>query len=448
MKVKEIEEIFAFLWEKQDNLFDNFFSKSTQKLDFSSDGRSINDTSKFLNFIEHFIDVFQKNYSSFYHNPKYKIIQKERYQNFNNQHLDKNSLNWILRNLDKLTFDTTLKNHPDSISIGSHHGYLNKIVSTDKIQSLDIYENQIILGSFAILLDRLNRLKKEITSNIGGVKTNLSNDIVDFKDLKKIPFIRLFNDSQSLENRLKKLYSKYLFIFKDVNINRTKPKLTQIFASYNHYQNVFKVIKILNYYKFNLDGYFRLLNITKLSKLYEIYNLHKIVGIIEESLPTSFNKLTTTIGPKDGFLDKFVFMNQSGKKSVSIYYEIKYWNHVTDEINLVRIDNAKGNYFCPDYVVKIKNDINYKYLILDAKYSRYQTVKNKHLNDCIQKYIVKTGIFGEPYRKVDSLTLLAPIKSQHDLIDNEDFRPSINIIPSKPFNEKYLESFLKRYLKV
>ena len=74
--------------------------------------------------------------------------------------------------------------------------------------SFDNYENQIILGSFQLILDKIRRLKKQISSNIDIKSENKDLYYADFKDLKKVQFLKLFNDSSLLEKKIIKLEKK------------------------------------------------------------------------------------------------------------------------------------------------------------------------------------------------------------------------------------------------
>ena len=135
------------------------------------------------------------------------------------------------------------------------------------------------------------------------------------------------------------------------------------------------------------------------------------------------------------------------KFNVNFYYEPSYYDKKLVEVDLIRINNDKGTYYKPDFLLEFvfpnKNKI---YCVLDAKYSQQGTVR-KRLNDCIYKYILNTGIYQSPYRKIDYLFTLAPIDKKFDYIMNDSYYPQIGIIPAKPSNTIDIQNTISRLIK-
>src|SRR5690606_17638481 len=69
LTVNEIEDIMIFLWENEERVFNNFFSKSTLSSKISNSGAEFSLTSKFLNFANHFADIFSDLYPTFVRHP-------------------------------------------------------------------------------------------------------------------------------------------------------------------------------------------------------------------------------------------------------------------------------------------------------------------------------------------------------------------------------------------
>ncbi len=440
LKLSEIEDIFTFLWEREDKLFNIFFSKSTYNLDFKKNGFELGQTSKLISFIETFIYSFEKLYYSFQSLPHTILRQQKSISKYEPNKVTSESANWIIANLDEVFLDSSLKGHIDAIQIENMFGLIDNIEISAYINSFDNYENQIILGSFKLILDKIKKLKNQISFNINiDSKNNHNYQLADFKDLKKIPFIKLFKDSLSLEKRIEKLYYKYQSLFRFTTPNIEKPKLTSVFSQKFHYRKAYELIRRIRNYNFDLSGEFKLLNISKLSKLYEVYNLYIIIDAIKSKLRMDLFKYESYSNRGDEIIENLYFYNNSYK--ISILYEHKYSSSPNNLTNLLRID--KG-YYNPDFVVEIENkaDSSKKYYIFDSKYSKINTIKANYLFDTIKKYILNTALQYESNKKINSLYLLTPSDYGENIVNSSFFDPKIAILPSKPQKENKVKEII------
>jgi len=444
-KLSEIEEILMFLWLSENKIFENFFSKSTLKTKISSDGSDYGLTSKFLTFSNYFYETFSKLYNIFKNLPHTVLRKKIETVDYSPEQVSSHSLEWLINNLDSVCFDQKFQGHPDSITIDNKYGLVERLETDKNIQSFSVYENEIILGAFKNIINQLKQLKREISLNINLTENYGNREYADFRDLKKIPYIKLFNDSNSIEERLCALFSKYIAIFKDSKSRIEKPRVTNIFANSPHYLAAYQLIRESFDFKFNFNGELNLLNIRKLSQLYEAYNLHQIILDFKEKLNLeSFFKITTNTNRVDGILEYVSFQHE--EISIEIFYELKYPNNNIS--NHIRIDNSYGTYYIPDYIIqfKDKNKIIYS-IILDSKYSKYYTLKGKHLPDCMYKYIINTGIRDDRYKKIDDLILIYPGIEEESILSNPDYSPRILLLPSKPKFENSLKNYINQIIE-
>lgn len=444
LKLSEIEDIFTYLWSKEDRLFNIFFSRSTYELDFKKNGIDLSNTSKLISFIERFILTFDQLYPLFLNTPHTVLRKKQSKEIYDSSKVSPDSLEWVLSNLDEVNFDESLKGHYNSIKINNKFGVIDHLFSIENVDSFNNYENQIILGSFICVLKKINNLKSEIKSNIN-IQPSKDDKYADFKDLKKIPFIKLFEDSSSLEKKVIKLYNKYSRLFKDTKPRVEKPLITTVFAQKNHYRKSFSLIKNLYNYKFDLFGEFKLLNISKLSRLYEAYNLFVIIDAIKQNLKLELFNIEATSNRNDELVERIVLKNNDIR--IKFLYEHKYFSDSikSQETQLRRIDISKGNFYHPDFIIEIFNSVNNvkKYFILDAKYSKFQTVKGLHLPSLMFKYILNTGISEESNSKISSLVLLFPNDNGQKIIKSNFYEPNIELIASKPNNEIEINEYIR-----
>lgn len=448
LKLSEIEDIFNYLWQKENRLLNIFFSRSSYKLDFKKNGFELEETSKILLFLETFIKVLNQLYFSFEKLPHTVLRTSKKTIRYDSQKITPDSLFSILNNLDDINFDASFKGHYNSIKINNRHGLISNIDINDNVNSFDNYENQIILGAFCIILKKLTNLKKRINANLD-LSSDNEDQYADFKDLKKIPFIKLFLDTTSLEKRTIKLYNKYKKLFVNVTPRLERPFPTSVFANRIHYKKVFELIKNLNEYTFDLRGEFNLLNINKLSHLYEVYCLYIIVDTIQNNIKSGLFNIEQTSSRVDDIIDRLKLENDD--YIINLFYELKYYGSSEEKQStlLRRIDTRNGRHYNPDFILEIRNKKQeiIKYYVLDAKYSKKYTVRCNHLPYLINKYILGTGIANNPNKKINSLSLIFPGESGENVVQSDYFEPTINLISSRPKSEKELKDYIEFILR-
>ncbi|MEO3403240.1 hypothetical protein AAFN85_05025 [Mucilaginibacter sp. CAU 1740] len=434
-KLSEIEDILLFLWQSENKIFDNFFSKSTLKSNVNKNGSDFGLTSKFLVFANHFHDSLKRLLPFFVSNPHTVLRKYTEKTDYLPENVTARTVDWLLTNLDAVKFDRTLSNFPGAIKIEQSYGYVDKIETESNNRSYDVYENQIILGAFVNILSQLKALKQEIAGNVN-LNQSLDSDFADFRDLRKIPYLKLFEDSKSIEKKLIRLFTNYKTAFKHSNYKNEKPIVTPVFKSKIHYQLAFKLTKNLRDLKFDFNGELQLLNIKKLSHLYEVYNLHHIVSCFSNKLNLEYFNVNAESSRIDGIMSKISY--SSTLVDINIFYELKYPN-LEGSTKLIRLDNG---YYKPDFIIEILKKNDSRYFILDSKYSFEHTTIDKHLPACIYKYLLNTGIKNEEYKKPNHIVLLYPGESDYTHVEHEFYSPTIKCIVSKPKYEANLISLI------
>ncbi|MFC2272564.1 MAG: hypothetical protein ACFNJN_09790, partial [Capnocytophaga ochracea] len=64
-----------------------------------------------------------------------------------------------------------------------------------------------------------------------------------------------------------------------------------------------------------------------------------------------------------------------------------------------------------------------------------------------KKYIARTGISGDRYKKINGLFALFPDEEGEKIVDDTFFEPQIALIASKPSVESELKTYIQRILK-
>jgi hypothetical protein len=434
LKVPELEEILLYLWNQDPIIFDNFFSKSTLKSRLDKENENLDYSSKFVNIFEDYFNFFKNSFFNFKSLPHNVLRTKNIIKDYELADISNNSIDWLINNLDELHMDYSHRNAENSIQINNNYGLVEKILTEEKISDFNIYENQIILGSFDYVVLEIAKIKNKIKSYLSN-KQYYEKDFYSINEFKIIPFLKVKDDLEKIESKIKSLQRKYKDVFVKTNSKNTFPKLTPVFSNKRHYTEAYNKIKLIRNIKLNIDGQLNLLNVKKLSTLYERFNLFILINSIKAKNPISFKFENPKL--EENTFQEFYFQFQNYK--LSIYYD-NYIGNLENKIGLQRI--SKG-YYKPDYIIKIESQNNIYFYILDSKYSSENTVKNKHLLKCIKAYILDIGITNLISTKVEELILIYPGDNEEIFFGNNIFKPKISILPSKVKNNN-LKEFIER----
>ena len=451
MELREIEGIILYLFEKNNGVFNKFISKSSFTGETVFDGKDYIYSSKYLKLIYQTVEMFDQLFGHFKSLPHSSLRKKYVLADYSSQTADSKSIEWLFQNLDAISFDFLNRNLPDAVDIYKNYGIIEKIGSEENIISYSTYENEIILGFFQhiqlIVSEIKNILFLKLTDN--AIDDGIENsEFTDFRDLKKIPFLKFLKDLELIEDRLMKLSLRYLHLFTGVKSRNEMPRLTAIFHKSKHYQKAFEQIILFRNSQYDLSGELQLLNVRKLSELYELYNLHIIIDTLCVETQDVDTK-DSIIYENNPAISKITLTKKRTNKKICFYYQPSI-NNAGKKIDLITIGNSKliDKQCCPDFVIEVSVGNQIRYCILDAKYSKINTVKNQHMTSCIKKYIIDIGIKNRPYQKPDYLILLHPDSEDQEvgLIYNKDYHPQIQTIISKPGYTTSMKSIINEFI--
>ena len=283
LKKDDAEGMLMYLWKKDRRLYDIFLSKSSITASNVQE-TEINITSKFINYANSFYDKMLEYSASFKSLPYYVLRPRSELSNYSANLIDADSIPWILENLDAVSFSPEFRYDPDAIDFNGTYGVIDQVFVNKQVYCYNTYENNIILGGFLRLINKLSSLKKEISNNIDVTKKYSDDNYVDFRDLKKIPYIRLLKEAVDIKRKLENLYLKYRNIFIDALPQIERPTLTPVFIGRRHYANAFKLVQKAWNVKFDFQGDMLLFNIQKMSYLYEMYNFYFLLEVVDKEV--------------------------------------------------------------------------------------------------------------------------------------------------------------------
>ena len=489
--VNRINAMYEYIFENQQELLfkQNF-------IDGSSNSKSANEAVKDkraqkgkdsvltkLAIAEDIARLFENSFGYFRTNSRYKI--KERYVV---DDVEK------LRNITSKTLDY-IAGHPEQLSPAAGNsgiringqGYLPKktLIQENEI-SVDIYENQVIVGFLhRIIADlmsiksKLDNLESSIGSNSPKIKIMKNDGDVVAENGKYVHSAQLIlskTENIVLEKREKvsRLLEKFqglLHMYSSIlNVSKldvqTVPKPTAIFMSIPTYNLIFNGIcrwfssaaEKQEIYG-NMIGADEvtagreeafMLSFVNLSSLYELYALCRLIcDIKNQGYTLEFSEKYTYKVDNNSYyvnsdcINTFIFKNDTDDKLTLYYQPVIYKggqrNNRTGlyrNISLSFSENGyRGEYYVPDYVIKKTSNGKSKYAILDAKFMARKNVVYK-IPELSYKYLFSLSPV-EANDSIEGLYILYGkpgeddhMKSAYDFeIEDNRIQPRVQMVP-------------------
>ena len=419
----------------------------------------------YIKIASRIIMYYENNYSYFKINCRKKIIKENivtpihRIQNINEQ-----SLHYIARHFEQLSptnYDTGIK--------VDNKNYFPQYISTESMfYSINIYENQVIISFLSKVLYDIDLLIKDIDNQF---ITVAHQSFLSEKDNKYISIS--FHLLQSTKTQLKKymetlssiklkiqeLYFMYKEIFKINEIVLPHiPKPTDIFMAIPNYNQIYTVIlEWFRFGAFDLEKNMYLFSFAGQSKIYEYYILSKLLtSFIEQGYVLKEQKYHEYFKIKDRQVIDNIYVLDGVNKEITVYYEptisSDYGNFNISPVELYRNNSASlhgksGAYYFPDYVIKVydKHKKTSKFIVCDAKFTKYENAQYKYTPELIFKYLVSLSTFSEK----DSIAGLVTFygKCENDdiqqsfydkMINYDNLAQFVDVIPADESNNHFI----------
>lgn len=390
-----------------------------------------------INFLCDILKSFRRNYLQFKNKPRVVVFKTlSEVDTSKASRLSSEGIYSILihpENLKRVDYKTDIK-------VGREYFYPEKVMSIVEVNTLNTYENSVIISflrsltnyvkklttSFESLLFLFNAKEFETIETIPeGYDIPIKSIRISIRHFYKKTLEQLYSIQQSINN----LYFQYKNIFDfPVNEIKERPRLTQTFRSVPHYREAFDmIIRWYNYGDYDLSSSSYLFRLKTLDKIYEYYCLLKLLHAaysigysLDES--TLFNyhddtesligepKLPQELYSKTLINNTYKLSNAETGCNLTIYYEPRIYSFSSSNgISLYRVDGR--SLYKPDFVMKFQYNDSAKeyYSILDAKFSYFTKVRDIALPELSFKYLIKLGQKGCLTANIISLWLLYPI---------------------------------------
>lgn len=374
--------------------------------------RSLN---SYIQLIEQVITCYKNNFAYFKMQGKHAIKQSEILAHYEKvKQISRDSFSWIMQNADQLA------NIPYTSGI-QYNGknYLPYCIRTDiNKKSWDVYENRIVVGFLHTVLLNAKQIFSEFDRDIlneehviskihGSFPKEYSAPIITIKSLH-ISFCRiLLGKLKHSIDALQNIYKRYVTLFNVyTSVLTTLPRKTSTFCEIKPYAQVFEIIlRWFQYGEYSLEKEKLILQVKTLDKLFEYYCLLRLLKLLASNgykkadFKTPVYKFDYTAVDEYYQNEKDVantYILSNGHITVTLYYQPVISSYrFENEITLYRTTTSKG-YYVPDFILKFaSSEYDEEYVILDAKFSSRQSIREHHLPEVIRKYSCELGADAE-----------------------------------------------------
>ena len=182
----------------------------------------------------------------------------------------------------------------------------------------------------------------------------------------------------------------------------------QFFLSVPQYNRIF--VRIHQWFSFGIYNFSKehfMLSFIKISALYESYLLAKFLCYFRDrgySLESS-RRCVYPVSKRWKYKNTSVrntFVLKNGQKRITLYYQPVIFDTDQRSVNGIGLyrnnsisvyagneDDCRqgGHYYVPDFLIKIEENGDSQYMIVDAKFSDYSSVRRYYVKDLVFKYL-------------------------------------------------------------
>ena len=360
-----------------------------------------------LKIIKTVILSYKENYRYFKNNSKFKLVSNNRVDDFEKlRTVNGKTIKYIIQNPNELY----LSANSTGIKIDKHYYLPHKTLINDNKQSYELYENQVILSFLKTIVNDITFIQNDIQNKVkifSEIKTDGNGYMVSaymIYGATEKKFKDFLDEIAICKNEIIELLKMYsiIFPFKSIEIKGV-PKPTHTFLTVKQYRSIFQVIK--EWYKFGIYNMERenfLIPFLANNQLYEYFVLLKLLNYLEYKGYSFLQKDRYLYKPNAKNYQNTKYCNtfyfQLRDKKITLYYQPVIYlkpNIQSNNISILRntritMNNDReieGNYYLPDFIIKVQTDDDNKYLIADAKYSNQNSVKSFYFPNLAYKYI-------------------------------------------------------------
>ena len=454
-----VQSMVDFIYYRQDTLL---FHDNPQPRDLASlrdKGKKIFESQIIL--AEEIANLYESSYGFFKANSRFRIEKNPIVDDVSKlQQIMPDTLRYMISHPEQLK----PINSTTGIRVRKRNYQPQKTLVTQNKYSLDIYENRMILSflrhmvtSVEDLYNKCQLLLEKIPKKEYYNSEYKYSSFIIFAETRKT-LSQFSNQLNRLQKKYMQLYGAYQKIF-DFKIEPFAggPKPTAVFLGVPQYKKIFVgIYQWLNFGIYNLSDQKFMLSFAKISSLYEIYFLLKLIDYFKSRnyLVWESKRFYYPVKKESNYINTsynntFVLKNNDNR--ITIYYQpvvFSSYKKGSNEIELYKnnsipADKTKtetAEYYNPDFIIKIENPEKNNYVVIDAKFSSFDTVKKYYFGNLSFKYMFSFS----PLSKNAELSELCAVyakccsgESIQNMYDKQiDYLPIQPYAKALPFLEK------------
>lgn len=390
------------------------------------------------------IAVYESVCGYFKANCKFRIAKLPTVDNLNRiQYISPTTLQYIAAHPENLMQTAT-----QGIRIGNKIFQPKKALTLQNVCSNDIYENQTLLWFLKKMIADLTEMFEKY-KHLALTESDAAGDY-DYSAayiFAPLNINAVYRQLQYLQKKCAELFTRYenamqIRLSNSYRFNGA----TAIFKSIPQYNKIF--VGIYQWHNFGVYDFAKedfMIRLLTVSLLYERYLLAKMIGYLTARSYRQHQcervKYSLYAGAKyrlDDFPNKFRFSRDN--TIITIYYQPivddgKTEPHLYRNNTIPCADDYPGaNYYVPDFVIKFESGNRVNYLIVDAKFSSYETVRNFRVRELAFKYLFSLSAV-KPNEYICGVCMIYGKCSEHDKLtsayDRErgDITPKFELLP-------------------
>lgn len=430
-----------------------------------------------ISILEDILFEYESNYKYFKVGAKYKIDNDYIIDDFEKlQVISKETLQYIISNPQNLT----TVNYNTGIIYNKLNLQPKKTLINKNKVSFNIYENKVVLGFLKYLYNVVSFKIQDIEKRIYNKQAYsvraeyISSASEMYKEINKILEKYKIKLEQGKE-KIQILYFMYkqILICEEINLNYM-PKPSSIFMETQHYRRIYGVIKEwFESGNYNLENEKMILTFSEASQIYEYYILFRINNYISDSgyYISDIKKFNYKLRKNAKYTNtkyENTFMFEKEGSIITVYYQpVIYFEPVVSDNNIglfrnnnISLEGDRGQYYTPDYVIKISKNSISNFIILDAKFATVNSVINHSFSRIAYNYMFSISTINDNDR-IDKVWVIngKELYNQENYLynfynsnfkeRNDELRPSIKMLTLNPnVDEVIQDDFLYKLLSI
>lgn len=445
-----VDRMLKYIYNNQDDIL----KSNTDRINIGNDKKSKHDDfwSQIV-LLDEIVKVYESCFGYFKANSRYKLETVEVVDRVEKlQNIDAKTIQYMVQHPE------LLRRGVGGIKYGKDSFLPNKTLMLQNKTTKNIYENQVVVGFLEKLLLDSYQLRKKIDEMIDSVPEEDENNytgyivsaLILYDQAKKL-LVEYKVHIREIITHLESLVGVYRRILPvDEYDCQTKPAPSPIFMTVPQYHRIYTCIeKWYGKTGFMLVKEKVMFGFLDVPEIYEAYVLTRLINHIKDCGYELKHVSHVEYPLSSGSLHKvkeynntFVFGN--GSSAITLYYEPIIYNLDRSSVNGIGLyrnnsvsfsrnnEERVGDYYVPDYVIKIVSGEKEQYVICDAKYAKKDKVRFSLVPELAYKYLFSVSTINEN-ATIEGMNILYGIAEDNAI--SESFYDRQTGYRIKPFAE-------------